>query len=77
MSRKFPLFHAMGDDVELFVKVEGYEVDVILAHQFARGCSGRIAVLNETPWIGLTIISSKRKTDLGGFRSATSYIRGF
>ena len=69
-SRKSPPFHATEDDVESFIEVERLEVDLIVAHQFVRGSGGKIAVLYETRWIGLTSSSWERETDLRRFRTA-------
>ena len=69
-AEKSPPFHATVDDVELALDVERLEVDVIVAHQFVRGWGGRISVLYETRWVGLSSTSWERETDLQRSRRA-------
>ena len=70
VSEKSPPFHATDDDVEPTLDVERLEVDVIIAHQVVRGFGGRIAVLYETRWVGLSSTSWEREADLQRSRKA-------
>ncbi len=70
VSEKCPPFHVTDEDVEPSVDVEYLDVDSIIAHQFVRGIGGKIAVLYETRWIGLTSTSWERESDLHRFRRA-------
>ena len=64
VSEKSPPFHVTDDDVESTLDVERLELDVIVAHQFIRGWGGRISVLYETRWVGLSSTSWEREADL-------------
>lgn len=70
VSEKSPPFHVTVDDVEPTLNVERLEVDVIVAHQFVRGWGGRISVLYETRWVGLSSTSWEREADLQRSRRA-------
>ena len=65
-ATKSPPFHVTAEDVD--APVERVVVDHISGHQLVRGRGGKIAVMYEIHWKGLTRVTWEREIDLRHFR---------
>lgn len=63
VSGRCPPFHETNTDVEPHVDIERLRLALIVTHQFVQGWGGKLAVLYQTQWVGLTSTPWDRESE--------------